>query len=247
MIRRFAYLAGVSAAALMLAEACSDAVGEMMVDAGEMLTDAGSMLADGGVGRSDAGQLLREAGQALADAGQSLKDSGSEGAAQSGSGSKSGTRIEMRRFTQNGADGSVHEQYVGPFDTQLNTACNVQGAADDKLRCLPVTAVYIGAIYYSDSGCSRVLGYTNAATCAAPASLPSYALRQEVAGCSASGVRYHVHPVTGVYTGTAYAGTPASCSALPATAATAYRFLSLGAEVPASSFVEFSAVQSSPI
>jgi hypothetical protein len=228
-IRRFGYVAGASATALMLVEACSDAVGEMMVGAGNMMADAGASI------ESDAGELLSEAGQALADAGASLRDGRSDTEAQTGDSSKSGSRIEMRRFTQTGSDGSVYQSYIAPFDTQLKAACTIQRAADGKQRCLPSPTFTVPGTWFADASCTQSVAYSTSCD-AAPG---GFAFMYEAMACSSLGSLSRVYTVGAAYTGTVYAKNAATCTAFPPASIATYKIFLLGAELPASSFVEY--------
>jgi len=63
-----------------------------------------------------------------------------------------GTRLKRRVYK--GADGS--QQFVGWFDAERSVECTFQRAADDTIRCLPVSG-FAGRGYYSDAACTSPL------------------------------------------------------------------------------------------
>jgi hypothetical protein len=140
---------------------------------------------------------------------------------------QSGTRLKVQRYV--GSDGS--SLAAGLYDSQLQTQCVFGLASDGTTRCLPPQwAVAEG--WFADSACSVALAYVYdaAAGCTAP---PSYAF---LYGTQCGG-RYtqRIFPVAGPFTGTAYSGTPSTCTAGSPLADALY---SLGAELPPSTFVQ---------
>jgi hypothetical protein len=139
----------------------------------------------------------------------------------------SGSRLKILQYS--GDDGSSFTQ-VGQFhDSMLNVDCSSQIAADGVQRCLPSSIAQAGS-YFSDSGCSQPVAFSTPAGCSAPAYAVNYLVQ-------CSGVAFHVFPVTGVYGGSLYEGSPTSCSST--TKVSGWTYYDLGAEVPAANFVKF--------
>lgn len=138
---------------------------------------------------------------------------------------QSGTRIKVQRYV--GADGS--SQFVGMYDSQLNTPCNFETASDGKVRCLPT---WVGAanvaIFFANSGCSTPLAYTSVG-CA----VPTYAY-SEVASCGTASFTFF--NAGSSFTGTVYSGTPSACSVNTSTAG--FALYSVGTELPPSTFAQ---------
>lgn len=220
-VRRFGFVAAAAAAALLGVEACSDAVSEGLVDAGTMLVDAG---ADGG--------LVDDAGRLLIDAGTSIQGGRSDVAAQIAAAFNSGSRIKMRVTLQKGADGSQYGGYPTPFDTMLNVDCSPGTAADGKTRCLPksLTTVYG---YFADSACTQPLALeTNPC-----APLPPFASQPVAASSCQAQASTRIFSVGAAHTAPLFTKSGTSCVAT--TSPEGWRHYRLGAEVPATSLVEF--------
>lgn len=149
---------------------------------------------------------------------------------------QSGSRLKAKYYA--GADGS--QQFLFMFhDTLLNTDCSFSKASDGTIRCMPVSSgVTIGSgSFFSDAACSQPLGGT--LTCQ-PA--PNY-ITTTTAGSTACASTTQTYAAGPLFTGTAYTGSPASCTAISAavdasaysnalaTAYAAYSFYTLGAQI----------------
>lgn len=248
---RFCLVAGGAAGGLMLVEACSEPVGEMLVDAGTAMMDAGKpgldagsngkdggLLSDAGDLLSDAGRLMQDAGMALMDAGSNIKDGGSDALAQPASlTAKSGTRIQMRATARNGADGSVQPGYVAPYDTQRDEPCLIALASDGKMRCLPTATGIPGnsTAYFSDSACTQPVFAASDAVCP-----PKYVYGLETVSASCgntSGSAYRFYAIGAKHSGNYYVKSGTACTSTAQTAGLVW--YARGAEIPSSSFVEF--------
>lgn len=143
----------------------------------------------------------------------------------------SGSRLKARYYR--GADGSRLVN-LGPWDGERDEACNFGKASDGKLRCLPSGA---GSSVFRDDGCSvpafdvgcaKYLAVTTPRVCVE---------------CNCSGGETRIHSVGNVIPDNLplYYGTPGACATV---AHPSYNtdvgenWRELGAEVPASSFVE---------
>lgn len=227
-LRRFGFVVAAASAALLVVEACADGVGEMLVDAGTMLADAGS---DGG--------LLTEAGQMFIEAGMNMRDAQTDVGAQAAANFKSGSRIQMRSALHAGTDGSQVATLPAPFDTMLNVGCVVQLASDGKLRCIPAwpNAAQLVSGNFADAQCTQRVA-------AHPCSdlTPTYATETFGSPSCASG-NWHqstkVFRLGAEYTGTIYNRGSASSPCAATVPASGWRAFVVGAEVPATSFVEF--------
>ncbi len=108
---------------------------------------------------------------------------GSAGSAGS-SGVQSGSRIKAQYDM--GDDGS--QAFAGLFDSQLNVPCYWATASDGSRRCLPYNAA-AGGYYFSDSGCSTPIAYSDK-----ECSQPMYAEHATVA-CGVEMTT--IYPITG--------------------------------------------------
>jgi hypothetical protein len=150
------------------------------------------------------------------------------------SGSASGTRLLILQDRFVGADGSVWAPNPGSFhDRSLGIDCSIGTAADGVPRCMPVVATFVNGSSFADSSCSTTLAIDFAPGC----SLPTYATSSNVPNTCAASVVVHVFPVSGEYTGPVFSGSPASCFAT--TRSPGIRYLTIGAEIAASTFVAF--------
>ena len=140
---------------------------------------------------------------------------------------QSGSRLRAKYYL--GDDGS--KQFWNWYDNKLNIDCSFVMAADGKTRCLP----YQGAssyTYFSDSNCSTPLAI---ADCSSPGAYV-ITLQTVGSGCTQSN-QYHVFPIGGAFSGsTVYVKGGSSCTATT-TISGGWSYFTLGAEVPASSFV----------
>jgi hypothetical protein len=228
-LRRFLYISGASAFGLALLHACSGPSGDAMTWIGDQMADAGQSMIDGssgipgGPGQADdsgmggmIGTILVDGGKALSEAGQVLADGGVDGAIAQIANTyvKSGSRLEMRLDTYSGPDGSKFTYgYPTIYDKTLNTPCILQTAVDGTTRCMPGLSSGLGVYGYSDSGCTRRLGYG-----VTPACTPKFMTSLEIAtspscGAAPSPYQYRAWRVIDTYTGAVYSGTPASCTA----------------------------------
>jgi hypothetical protein len=133
----------------------------------------------------------------------------------------------LKATYRQGEDGS--KEFVAGvwFDSGRNENCSFALASDGKLRCLPngqATSVY------ADSQCTTAI-VMGPAGCTAP----SYAIGMDNTTCGTGGA--HVYKIgAAAAPTTVYASAQGQCfSAGPA--ATGYSYYSVGAEIPASSFV----------
>ena len=142
---------------------------------------------------------------------------------------QSGSRLKSMYYA--GADGSKYFPPNQWYDSQRGEKCVFIPGADQVQRCLPTIMVTITD--YADAGCTQQLvrAYTGTG-CTVPNTV-SIATPYIPGSCQSTGyVAYQVGPL---FAGTAYSGTPSSCS--KAAAPSGYALYSLGAEIPASSFV----------
>ncbi len=153
----------------------------------------------------------------------------------------SGSRLKARYTTTTitGSDGSKQttRNFAGWFDSQRNEPCSVGVAADGKRRCLP-SAISMGG-FFADAACTTPLAQTfravtNPACGGASANAPKYASKAsfDPNGCAVT----QLMTLGAKHGGQVYQGSPAFCS--PANTGDLYDFYLVGAEVPASSFVE---------
>jgi hypothetical protein len=127
------------------------------------------------------------------------------------------------------ADGS--KEYVTGvwFDSQRAETCSFGTAGDGQERCLPAGA---GASTYGDSACTEpVVAVPSGCT------TPAYALTLSASTCGASAGGTHVFGVGAAASpSTIYVQSGTQCFAA-GSAATGYSYFTVGAEVPATSFV----------
>jgi hypothetical protein len=145
---------------------------------------------------------------------------------------QSGSRLKAIYYL--GADGSKL-QLAQWYDSQRGENCMFGMAADGNYRCLPSSAAYPASLF-ADAGCTQPLveAYSGPG-CAAPTSARAPSVSTGVStGCAAT-PGSPVYQIGSLFTGTPYSGTPSSCN--KATAPSGYALYSLGAEIPASSFV----------
>jgi hypothetical protein len=145
---------------------------------------------------------------------------------------QSGTRLKTQRYV--GTDGS--SQFIGFYDSQLAVACAFAVAADGKTRCVPSgSAVAVVTTGYADSGCTQPIAAMGS-TCAAP----KYAVEGVgTAGCPNT-PEVQTYSAGALFSGTVYDSVAGKCTMLSGSDTAGYAFYSLGAMVPASTFVEAS-------
>jgi hypothetical protein len=143
---------------------------------------------------------------------------------------QSGSRLKTQRMV--GTDGS--SQFVGFYDSQLAVACSFVVAADGKTRCVPSgSAVAVVTSGYADSGCTQPRAAIGS-TC----TTPKYAIEGVgTAGCPNT-PEVQTYSVGSLFSGTVYDSVAGKCDMLNGSETAGYAFYSLGAMVPASSFVE---------
>lgn len=208
--------------ALVLADACADQASGALIGAGEALSDAGaSLFGDGSV------EMFRDAGGALVDAGMVIRDGGRDADAQESRGSQSGSRIEMRASVMTGADGSRIVGAATPYDTKRGEPCVPTVMDDGTTRCAPSSTVLYTS-YFSDANCNEPLLLVTT-PCAAPKYI-SVPLPTQT--CATTGVRIYARGAGQ----SDYYVKAATC--VRATLPAGWSAYKLGAEVPASSFVE---------
>jgi hypothetical protein len=120
----------------------------------------------------------------------------------------------------------------------LNTPCSFNRAADDQARCLP-SSLSTGS-FFSDAGCSVPLAFTSGGNFCNPQYASAYtadgACTAPVGGAGGK-TRVHIYAIAGLYGGSVYSGTPASCS-MYTTTNSPFTFYSVASsETPASTFV----------
>ena len=143
---------------------------------------------------------------------------------------QSGSRLKAIYYL--GADGSKYTLPNQWYDSQRSENCSFRTAADGNLRCLPYSGAAVGN-YFADAGCTQQLVSSLAGSgCAVPNTATTSPTNTAVS-CQLSG--YVVYQVGSLFTGAAYSGTPSSCS--KAVVPSYYALYSLGAQIPASSFV----------
>jgi hypothetical protein len=164
--------------------------------------------------------------------------SGSSGTATAaGDPTQGGSRLKVNYYA--GADGS--KQATGTMhDSQRNEDCSFTTAADGVFRCLPTNAannagtIRLGGPIWADSSCTTPLVQVLKG-CAAP----PYGVATDAPTCGPA--KTHVYAIGSRFTGTtSYEGTPGNCGGNPALSSLefTYDYYAVGAEVPASSFVQ---------
>jgi hypothetical protein len=140
---------------------------------------------------------------------------------------KSGTRILVRSWLSD--DGFL--RFEGLFDTHLNTGCELDTADDGKTRCIAYDALFTGV--FSDMNCTaRVV---QSETCGSTAYV-----RESVSGAPACSTAVTVAQAGAKVTGEVFQLAGSNCtSAGVAGAPGGVDYVSLGAAVAASTFVEF--------
>lgn len=181
---------------------------------------------DVGAGGSSAGTGPRDAGMmdALADA---MMDPVPDAAAEP----VSGSRLKRRYYV--GDDGSREPLYgYGWYDTERQENCIFTTAADGATRCVPQTAGGASGFYFADSNCTQEVALVTT-TCGAP--LPKYIFKSTPqSGCAGGTSSIHlIGPQQNLTM--YYLKSGETCLGVAVTAGQA--FYTIGAEVPASSFV----------
>jgi hypothetical protein len=129
-----------------------------------------------------------------------------------------------------GADGSKQPFLNQWYDSQRSENCSFGMLSDGNYHCRPSSAATAGT-YFADAGCTKPLAQAiSAPGCVAPTTALLSVL---TLSCPMPGP--HVYQVGPLFAGTPYFGTSSSCMATTTT--TGYALYSLGAEIPASSFV----------
>jgi len=141
----------------------------------------------------------------------------------------------------NGSDGALVYQGYKLHDAQLNVDCDLSVAADGQSRCLPVSTGFLTGSF-SDASCTQKLALVpSLSTCPTPS--PAYAWASFVFDVctNVNSIGTRVYPVGSEFIGPIYNGCatciPPTCSS--ANRVPGYRYYSVGAEMPASSFVAF--------
>ncbi len=138
-----------------------------------------------------------------------------------------GTRLKATYLI--GADGSKAYLTSVWYDSQRSEDCSFGVAGDGQTRCLPNGAA--GGLF-ADSACTQPI-LSMPTGCTAPA----YALTQSAQGCSVNPVGTHVFSVGALTNPTGiYVQSGASCFSA-GTGASGFDYYTVGAEIPASSFV----------
>jgi hypothetical protein len=147
----------------------------------------------------------------------------------------SGTRLRAKYIV--GADGS--KQFLGWHDSTTNADCSFVPAADGAMRCLPAFGSASGQIndFYVDSGCSQKVAQVFKANCVTPKYAHDDVVFTSSCGAGTTGIGYAVYSLGAKLT-TAYYGSPANCLPINANAFDSLDMYAVGAEVPASTFVQ---------
>lgn len=138
----------------------------------------------------------------------------------------SGTRLKAKFHV--GDDGA--KEYLAGFwyDSERKEECSFTTAGDGAVRCLPPGQPFG---YFSDSTCKTAVAAVSS-TCAAPA----YAAKATPSTCGgAAGIQ--IYTIGAAVTLTALYGQSGSSCYNVGTLPTGFTFYSVGAEVPATSFV----------
>jgi hypothetical protein len=152
-----------------------------------------------------------------------------------------GSQLSLSQTTRYlGQDGSaLNAQPAGLHDDTFKVDCAVTIAADGELRCLPAPALSMVG-YFSDAACRAPLAVDLGVTCSVPAFIETSLAG---AACGADGYRASPRRVFQrgpLYSGTPlFSGSPSACVASQRVPAWSYYFV--GAEIPANSFVRFTA------
>jgi hypothetical protein len=181
----------------------------------------------GGVATTSGGSGNGQGGSGILDSGifDALTDPVSSAAADV----TSGSRLKARYHT--GDDGS-REYLPGQwFDSQRNEPCTYTVAGDGATRCLPAGVEFR---YYADAACATPMVILESA-CA----MPTYGLKTVGATCGIEPSNVHVYALGAVITPMMmFANTGSGgCIGLGAVSGTDYTYITVGAEIPASTFV----------
>lgn len=145
-------------------------------------------------------------------------------------GSTSGTRLKAR--TLNGEDGS-RQTVIGWYDSQRNENCSFMVTADGSTRCLPAAGANVSGSFFADAACSEELVLVAISQCTG---VPRYANRFVWQSDCLYGVS--LYSVGAAYTGTGFYVKNGTMCTVSLPSPTTYRYYRLGAEIPASSFVQ---------
>lgn len=147
---------------------------------------------------------------------------------------ESGSRLKVR--TVSGSDGSANLIAGQFYDSELDDNCSPGRAADGVTRCLPNADGLVG-LFFSDSGCSIPV-----AALTKGCSAPKHMRWVKTGATCTTGSTTSVALIGSQYVPTElYYGTPESCGTLTAALSSyndLYDFYAVGAELPASTFVQ---------
>jgi len=173
-------------------------------------------------------------GGALAGAAGSPGSGGRGGSAQGGDFLEATSGSRLKAYWITGQDGSkqFNDQW---WDSQLSIDCNFTVAQDGNWRCMPLPS-YVGAIFFSDSGCTTPLFYTS---CSTPLTTYVSISTTSGTGCNAN-TTWTLRQRGSQYTGSVYQGTPTSCAAANSTSTASYVLYTIGAAVDVTIFQQAS-------
>jgi hypothetical protein len=139
-----------------------------------------------------------------------------------------GSRLKAK--FRSGEDGS-REYLPGQwYDTQRSEACAFAVAGDGATRCLPAGVEFR---YYADAACNTPMAIIES-TCA----MPTYATKTVGGACGLDPSAVHVYALGAVLTPMMmYAKSGTQCIGLGQVSGTDYTYITVGAEIPASTFV----------
>lgn len=149
-----------------------------------------------------------------------------------------GTRIELRRTSWDGDDGTYFQNpWLSYYDTDLGVACSVLKASDGTLRCMPIPDAHASG-YYSDAACTSRLAYASASAC----TTLTFVSVNVLTACGPTSYSTRSYRVGSEYTGSVYSLTGGvdggTCYAIDRPAG-AHPLFSMGAEITPSQMVEF--------
>ncbi len=145
----------------------------------------------------------------------------------------SGTRIELRRTSYTGDDGTYYANpWTSYYDTGLGVACNIGRTSDGSTRCIPSADGYVSG-YHADAACAVPIVVLTGACATTPA---FFVEGVAATGCALPGYT-RTYRAGNPYAGDAYIKSGDNC--ILVTLSDGYRAFSLGAQLMPSQLVVF--------
>ena len=209
--------------------ACSGRPSGVMSGTGPRAGTSGS---GGAVATTGGGSGNGQGGAGMGGAG-TLPDSGifdalTDPVASASADVANGSRLKAR--FHRGEDGSKEYLPGQWFDSQRNENCTFAIAGDGATRCLPAGVEFR---YYADAACATPMVILESA-CA----MPAYATKVVGAACGLDPSGVHVYALGAALNPMMmYAKSGTQCIGLGQSTATGYQYITVGAEIPATTFV----------